>query len=49
VGVKSPLINYAKKGFVSNLKDKETVEGEGYFKVNLFTKEVEIESYFIDN
>lgn len=49
VEIESPLINYAKKGFTIHLEGKETVEGKECFKVNLFKKEGEIESYFIDN
>ncbi len=49
VEIESPLINYSKKGFSIHLEGKETIEGKECFKVNLFKKEGEIESYFIDN
>ena len=49
VEIESALINYEKKGFTIHLEGKETVEGKECFKVNLFKKEGEIESYFIDN
>ena len=49
VEIESSLINYAKKGFSIHLEGKETIEGKECFKVNLFKKEGEIESYFIDN
>ena len=47
--IESSLINYAKKGFKVHLEGKETVEGKECFKVNLFKKEGEVESYFIDS
>jgi outer membrane lipoprotein-sorting protein len=49
VEIENPLINYQKKGFAIHLEGKETVEGKDCFKVNLFKKEGEVESYFIDN
>ncbi len=49
VEIESPLINYEKKGFAIHLEGIETIEGKECFKVNLFKKEGEIESYFIDN
>lgn len=49
VEIESPLINYAKKGFTIHLEGIETIEEKECFKVNLFKKEGEIESYFIDN
>ena len=49
VEIESSLINYAKKGFNIHLEGKETIEGKECFKVNLFKKEGEIESYFIDS
>lgn len=49
VEIESPLINYEKKGFSIHLEGKETIEGKECFKVNLFKKEGEIESYFIDS
>lgn len=49
VEIESSLINYQKKGFSIHLEGKETIEKKEYFKVNLFKKEGEVESYFIDN
>jgi outer membrane lipoprotein-sorting protein len=49
VEIESSLIDYQKKGFIIHLEGKETIEGKECFKVNLFKKEGEVESYFIDN
>ena len=49
VEIESSLINYIKKRFTIHLEGKETIDGKECFKVNLFKKEGEIESYSINN
>ena len=49
VEIESSLINHMKKRFTIHLEGKETIDGKECFKVNLFKKEGEIESYSIDN